>query len=616
MEYVSGNAVHYPERLPSQGWFRLLTIQWSPPGEPLACRLDAHRIQPVPFYDAISYTWGDEAADTTIMINSRPFLIRKNLHSALLALKNAQRHIVWVDAVCINQADEEERTAQVWQMKQIYSDAQSVKVWLGDATATSYRGLMFLRRFQRITPECTERHIKSIDDFHTCFGDILTPFREGGEALHLGLQEAFGLLKHPWWTRVWTLQESVMGKQVDCQCGYGTQSVPFACFAKLAWFTYFAVNFGVWSGHEIDSSVALRTARWTENLRGIWRDSGKVSVWGALSASWNRASTDPKDKVMGLLGLLEMKSTGDHAPGYQLSIEDNYCHLFFSLLEEANGLYPLSLISEMPEDRNPNLPSWVPDFQLHSTVDSDHLASLSKGIHPYNASLFKDDEFHVRRDSSRGGRTISVEGIDFDAVRTSGCKAPGWQPTDKTSGSDWARLMQQTLRDWRAIVNSTVDAGAATYTTGESRLCAFWRTVLVDLKQGDEDHASALGARRRDDADKAVFSELESEDGWGKLLSKWERSCMPEFRQLRLIEQLNRRFFVTEKGFFGLGPPSMVVGDRVCILRSGVVPYVLRRRDGGRWKYVGECYVHGIMDGEVVQWSKEGAYAYETFDIA
>lgn len=61
-----------------------------------------------------------------------------------------------------------------------------------------------------------------------------------------------------------------------------------------------------------------------------------------------------------------------------------------------------------------------------------------------------------------------------------------------------------------------------------------------------------------------------------------------------------RRFFVTEKGYMGLGPPGTEKGDRICILK-GCSVLVLLRKEGEFHHLVGEVYVCGIMDGEVIE---------------
>lgn len=68
---------------------------------------------------------------------------------------------------------------------------------------------------------------------------------------------------------------------------------------------------------------------------------------------------------------------------------------------------------------------------------------------------------------------------------------------------------------------------------------------------------------------------------------------------------LGRRFFITKKGYFGLGPQKLEPEDRVAVLFGSGVPFVLRKCPGiaGRraWRIIGECYVHGIMQGEVIR---------------
>jgi hypothetical protein len=62
----------------------------------------------------------------------------------------------------------------------------------------------------------------------------------------------------------------------------------------------------------------------------------------------------------------------------------------------------------------------------------------------------------------------------------------------------------------------------------------------------------------------------------------------------------DRRFFVTTDGHMGLGPFAMEEGDIVTVLFGGAVPYLLRRMGADYW-LVGECYVHGIIEGQVIE---------------
>jgi hypothetical protein len=61
-----------------------------------------------------------------------------------------------------------------------------------------------------------------------------------------------------------------------------------------------------------------------------------------------------------------------------------------------------------------------------------------------------------------------------------------------------------------------------------------------------------------------------------------------------------RIIFWTAQGYLGIGPASMAEGDTVCVFFGGHVLYVLRAVDLDSYECIGECYVHGLMDGEVL----------------
>ena len=75
-----------------------------------------------------------------------------------------------------------------------------------------------------------------------------------------------------------------------------------------------------------------------------------------------------------------------------------------------------------------------------------------------------------------------------------------------------------------------------------------------------------------------------------------------------------RRFFWTRSGFMGIGPAAAKANDTICVLFGGQVLYVIRAKDGERHEFIGECYVHGFMDGEAVEGcDTEGGPQSQTF---
>jgi hypothetical protein len=107
------------------------------PGErddPLACRLTEHDSAVDVEYEALSYVWGNPVFSERIdEVSTRTVIcIAENLSYALQALRYPDRsRCLWVDAICINQAENEEKGHQVQHMGQIYERARMVVVWLG-----------------------------------------------------------------------------------------------------------------------------------------------------------------------------------------------------------------------------------------------------------------------------------------------------------------------------------------------------------------------------------------------------------------------------------------------------------------------------------------------------
>ena len=87
---------------------------------------------------AVSYVWGDEEPSQVILINERPFYVRDNLHNFLIQMRNDEfLKPLWVDALCIDQANTSERNHQVQQMGSIYRDANAMISWLGQGNASA-----------------------------------------------------------------------------------------------------------------------------------------------------------------------------------------------------------------------------------------------------------------------------------------------------------------------------------------------------------------------------------------------------------------------------------------------------------------------------------------------
>lgn len=583
------------EPLPERGSIRLLVIQpcADEEGQALDCQLEHHAFDDKPSYEALSYTWGTGDETLPLRINGRRAVARKNLVDALRAIRQAtEPRTFWVDAICINQGDVEERNQQVLQMKEIYSRAQCVVVWLGEATDGCEAGMQLMRDISTGLREAGNSRIVTVgstaesgtgtkgtierEEFLDYYKPVFTLL--GDPENVKALDESVQLLSNPWWARMWTLQESVLGGRVVVHCG--RFSIPLEPFFDLAYFIFLATNFDAWPGAPVDAHVAVREVWRVADLRAHIAERGYISLLLALDSSWNRGSTDPRDKIIGLLGLT--RSNSSLKPDYLSTVARIYRQAFIATAAEEKDLTFLGLLSESRHLRGSDLPTWVPDLRLHFNHINDHLASLSKSIfnrYVYNASLNQSFGGPPPMRAEEDDTILVLSGTEVDVATSVRINAPGkLSSSDENEAESWKNQMRLTIEDWR----SHAPLSSEYCHTNEPAVLAFWRCVLVDLKQGFHQGFDPGKPRRMHAGDWMPFLEQDSTQILDQLLSFWVGL------QMRLTEQLNRRFFVTSKGYVGLGPPWMLENDVVCVLRGGPVPYVLRPSRDGTWAYVGE----------------------------
>lgn len=105
----------------------------------------------------------------------------------------------------------------------------------------------------------------------------------------------------------------------------------------------------------------------------------------------------------------------------------------------------------------------------------------------------------------------------------------------------------------------------------------------------------------------------------GKALESVQRSDDEDIEPLMtsaFAAGAKRKFFRTERGYFGLGPAVMGVGDSCCVLFGSNVPHLLLHTPkNGRYKFLGEAYVHGLMNGEAMEMWEEGTLDLQEFEI-
>ncbi|KAF2745989.1 HET-domain-containing protein, partial [Sporormia fimetaria CBS 119925] len=118
---------------------RLLTVE--PSGRfdaPLICQLGVAQLQPGLAFEALSYTWGDATSRTRLTVNQNVLECTNELAKALRWLRTrTSRRTMWIDQLCINQNDGQEKEFQIPLMSKIYSSCSRTVIWIGEADSQS-----------------------------------------------------------------------------------------------------------------------------------------------------------------------------------------------------------------------------------------------------------------------------------------------------------------------------------------------------------------------------------------------------------------------------------------------------------------------------------------------
>lgn len=186
---------------------RILLLESGQRRDPVRCHLKTIDLsQPGSWsYDALSYTWGSPTLTRKVFVNGAPLSVRENLWRFLIERRHLKRHsCLWIDAICINQQNNQERTDQVSKMGEIYATANEVSVWLGQKHADSDMAMKFL-----VT--VLESSSMTNDQFHA-------EYSTARYSRHWAA--VLALFRRPYWGRVWIIQEIINASfSVRIYCG-------------------------------------------------------------------------------------------------------------------------------------------------------------------------------------------------------------------------------------------------------------------------------------------------------------------------------------------------------------------------------------------------------------
>ncbi|KAK7995898.1 ankyrin and HET domain-containing protein [Apiospora marii] len=377
------------------------------------------RMKP-PRYLALSYVWGDAANTMKIGIDGCYLYVTQNLHHMLSVFGRGgidyKKYYLWIDAICINQKNADEKAKQVGRMSEIYALADDVICWLSPRTCTIRDPLFSL--------SCETCSIfKILQSLASEATDHENPMPLWNDVKHGFMR----VVDNPWFTRVWTLQECTINQRGTMQIGKH-HHMPINIFLKgcfKAW-DYWNLPRELPIYQILGSIESIRDRRIRLGPRIAFGDGYAETIMMLLQASSNRNCSVPQDQLYGVFGLL---NSMHHAPD---KIRPNYGKTFervcYDYAIEAFGHSPYSMkcLAYERNELQGDVPSWVPDFRYIGNID------LSQQVRDGNARLSSNNRQLVFDGFYIGACVYSLDAAaEFEHLKTMRPQDPDSPATDR-----------------------------------------------------------------------------------------------------------------------------------------------------------------------------------------
>jgi len=579
-------------------------------------------------YYCLSYTWDAADKTCTAIIDECSIAISKNLHEALRQSQEYCKKLkidqwaLWVDALCINQANYVEKNAQVQQMGMIYQNASLVLAWLGSHREHSDWAMERIEELSRNAIECElweipiHRWPKIVLD-----GDKVGRERAGKLGYHLRqlvveyqtvghfpLAPFIRLMGRAWWERVWILLEIAVSKAAVIMCGshaveWRGFQLAFQMLELLALCLKTERLLGP-ANREDFAFLQSRICPLVEACNNISRTKHAITTSDPLtlkdlliqsSINSRMQTTDAKDRIFALLGMAADQYQLKIAVDYSKSVETLYAEVAQAIIMkpyEKGRLNLLSYCMLQPKFEDSILPSWVPDWRRPVPNPLSPVGdSRKKGkyfldpVQPTNLVCMSD---------GNDNPILLLEGHQIDTVRLLGDVYPlaEFQPADLEPGQI-ARVIE-----WLEQLMDMSHTRLEEYSSNVTRLDAVMRTAIADWEFQELGDNLQRATDRSTEGFRILTGIVEPQGRTPGECQAWVIEKSLPYRLALGWSAPRRRSFVTSKGHIGLGPESLEPGDIVAEIAGSDVPFALRQGENNRYCIVGEVYVHGVMDGE------------------
>jgi tetratricopeptide (TPR) repeat protein len=601
------------------------------------CRLSISSVEDNATFAALSYVWGDPKTTEEIVLNDELFPATINLAAALKYVRahwcnnfpdrNPKAFRLWVDAICINQKDPNERSSQIDLMRDIYSKAELVLSWLGHGIDEIDIAFDAFKTIANLTRELGSKYTE--EDWLKSFPTWCNDTAESWESI----QSFFHL---PYWHRVWIFQELVLGKHILFT--HGSAALKYKDLVRAGDWIVFA-EISIHRGNlekpsflSQDAWLSLRFALGTAPLiqvRGYKGQMFKDDPWTIFeTSSYSLRATDPRDHVYGLLGLQDFNIV----PDYRKDLNSVFHDLVNAWITDSNRLDCLLYAGVGTFDRGPygSLASWAPNFlfnsqKVRSGQTCFEYGHADQGV--FSNSIippaFVDSVLRVSalfgpvvvkvHEVFRSSEQLYEFAVDF--VRRTPCDANRIHP------------LKVIFELFRNIMNGNSEKNPP-FVNGERlvRLAICILRILLApaeaIKVSIQERSALLGVLLDDSFPESFLSlffpglSFEKKDFLERLW--YQDNLHTEMTAAIMIEtalsQVYFRFTEMDGGYLGISPRFSRPGDVVAILHGCKVPVILRKH-GDHYILIGTSNIFRLMEGEVRELYETGAARFEEIQI-
>lgn len=648
------------DALPSDS-IRLLKILAGSEDDQITCMLVTAPINTsAGAFIALSYVWGPEPQEYShILVNDASLPVRPDLYQTLQALRQPnQTEVYWIDAICINQQNQQEKSRQIPLMAEIYSMASYVLVWLG----------------------------KSAEDSDYVMDCI---HRRGTESFKLPRFQ-FGLgriLQRRWFKRSWVLQEFALNRADPIiACGDAQrvtwsqfeQSYPEEFLTETVQHDIKALKL-LASLYDADAQAAYYFLR---KVRLNFRSDGpeqplrfiEYNLRTAIHAAMRCQATDPRDKIYGVLGMVKSEVRNNMVVDYNKSEADVFQDAMEYLLvnEQDPLIYARFPILPSTQRHNPSMPSWVLDFNPEIKDASPYLKffDLPEDSHPTFWSIgirgpqlsvqglfvgyvdhlleanfpymerYKDEDLSASQANPgmADGLLSCLSGMQeyanllgylselditvkarLDSDEQFSLVEPLWKTLVLAKSTNpqfentlenhlkWTSLLEM-ARTFVKIPKAHLSECVESITSNKeliddlfSQISSFANNAVTPEALESANRASEMIGH--------VISHSEVVQQYQKCMEVWH-NCETLSTSLRLVLCSQHCFFLGSHGCYGVGSPGLQKGDHLVLLFPDFyMPFILRETEGA-YKMVGLAYIPPQLRNHEILVQKEASKEY------